>query len=145
MLHTVGTLLNHQWIAYEIADKQYPVAKVNCDTCNTSFIFLQGLQSVTTVGLQGQQPFCHLCNRGFRNIKNLNQHTRSVHQGIYRYRCTYCTKGFNARKDLQGHIATHTGVREFKCNLCGKEFAYKQGFHTHLRLHEMNLKKLQDQ
>ncbi len=57
--------------------------------------------------LQVQQPFCQVCNRSFCNIDNLNEHIKSLH-------CSYCGKGFKAKRDLQGHIVIHTGIHEFK-------------------------------
>ena len=102
------------------------------------FVILQAIRTVPgTVVLQGQQPFCQVCNRSFCNIDNLNEHIKSLH-------CSYCGKGFKAKRDLQGHLATHTGIREFKCHVCGKEFAYKQTLYSHILLHEMISKKLQD-
>ncbi len=73
-------------------------------------------------------------------MQNLKEHIK-LHQGIYRYHCPYCGKGFSATWSLRGHMATHTGVREFKCDLCGKEFFYKQHLNSHLKLHGKTFNK----
>ncbi len=98
--------------------------------------FLQAFHSMPNTG-SGWPPFCVQCNKTFSNNHSLKEHLKMLHQGIYRYRCQYCGRGFSAKQFLQGHLASHTGVREFKCHMCDKAFSYKHNLNTHLKMHSV--------
>ena len=54
------------------------------------------------------------------------RHIESVHEGITRYACEICGKGFYDKRDLEKHITcVHDGMKPFECPNCEKCFALK--------------------
>ena len=46
----------------------------------------------------------------------------NLHNGIYRYSCEYCGKGYTTRYYLQEHLTSHTNIKYFKCKKCNESF-----------------------
>nr|XP_054925360.1 zinc finger protein 84-like [Dermacentor andersoni] len=51
------------------------------------------------------------------------------------YICSYCSKSFNARGNLNTHLRIHTGERPFQCHLCPRAFTQKVTLVHHVRTH----------
>ncbi len=61
----------------------------------------------------------------------MKTHLKS-HQGIYRYTCKVCNKGFSSTTRLRGHMAKHTGTGYIECSLCSKVFQYTDSLKHHM-------------
>jgi uncharacterized Zn-finger protein len=40
-----------------------------------------------------------------------------------RHECTYCSRAFSRRHDLERHTRVHTGIKPYQCPSCQKSFA----------------------
>ncbi|XP_053692500.1 zinc finger protein 271-like [Sabethes cyaneus] len=85
---------------------------------------------------QPERPFkCHICERSYRNHKNLKAHIKGAHEGVRANQCEICGKNFSGSSYLVIHRRRHTGERPFKCNTCGKAFVDSRALSVHTRLH----------
>ncbi|XP_055641806.1 zinc finger protein 271-like [Toxorhynchites rutilus septentrionalis] len=86
--------------------------------------------------VQPDRPFkCHICERSYRNHKNLKAHIKGAHEGIRANQCEICGKNFSGSSYLVIHRRRHTGERPFKCTTCGKAFVDSRALSVHTRLH----------
>uniref|UniRef100_A0A182TML8 Protein hunchback n=1 Tax=Anopheles melas TaxID=34690 RepID=A0A182TML8_9DIPT len=89
----------------------------------------------TSTSTNPDRPYkCHICDRSYRNQKNLRSHLK-VHEGIRAYQCEICGKNFSGSSYLVIHRRRHTGERPFKCVTCGKAFVDSRALAVHARLH----------
>ena len=51
--------------------------------------------------------------------------------------CTYCSKIFKKKFDLQQHVRSHTGEKPFQCVVCGRAFAQKSNVKKHMSTHKV--------
>ncbi|KAL1399890.1 hypothetical protein pipiens_007872 [Culex pipiens pipiens] len=87
-------------------------------------------------GVTPDRPFkCHICERSYRNHKNLKAHIKGAHEGIRANQCEICGKNFSGSSYLVIHRRRHTGERPFKCGTCGKAFVDSRALSVHARLH----------
>ncbi|XP_058815041.1 zinc finger protein 271-like isoform X2 [Topomyia yanbarensis] len=92
--------------------------------------------SISTDLGQPDRPFkCHICDRSYRNHKNLKAHIKGAHEGVRANQCEICGKNFSGSSYLVIHRRRHTGERPFKCNTCGKAFVDSRALSVHTRLH----------
>ncbi|XP_055595094.1 zinc finger protein 135-like isoform X2 [Uranotaenia lowii] len=85
---------------------------------------------------KADRPFkCHICDRAYRNHKNLKAHIKGAHEGIRANQCEICGKNFSGSSYLVIHRRRHTGERPFKCTTCGKAFVDSRALSVHARLH----------
>ncbi|XP_062709354.1 zinc finger protein 91 [Aedes albopictus] len=85
---------------------------------------------------QPDRPFkCHICDRSYRNHKNLKAHIKGSHEGVRANKCEICGKNFSGSSYLVIHRRRHTGERPFKCTTCGKAFVDSRALSVHARLH----------
>ncbi|XP_065075756.1 zinc finger protein 271-like [Ochlerotatus camptorhynchus] len=85
---------------------------------------------------QPERPFkCHICERSYRNHKNLKAHIKGAHEGVRANQCEICGKNFSGSSYLVIHRRRHTGERPFKCTTCGKAFVDSRALSVHTRLH----------
>ncbi|XP_061513512.1 uncharacterized protein LOC133393282 [Anopheles gambiae] len=95
----------------------------------------QSSTTTTTTSTNPDRPYkCHICDRSYRNQKNLRSHLK-VHEGIRAYQCEICGKNFSGSSYLVIHRRRHTGERPFKCVTCGKAFVDSRALAVHARLH----------
>ena len=48
-----------------------------------------------------------------------------MHEGVVKFKCSHCNKGFPSKRSLIRHVQTvHEGRKDFKCDQC--EMAYGQ-------------------
>ncbi|XP_035794266.1 zinc finger protein 62 homolog isoform X3 [Anopheles albimanus] len=94
----------------------------------------EGVPDASRVGSTDRPHKCHICERSYRNQKNLKSHLK-VHEGIRAYQCEICGKNFSGSSYLVIHRRRHTGERPFKCSTCGKAFVDSRALAVHTRLH----------
>lgn len=64
---------------------------------------------------------CDVCNKTFKNSRNLVNH-KNVHTGLKPFICDICTKGFNQPTTLARHKVMHSAENPYVCGICKKRF-----------------------
>ncbi|XP_060075144.1 zinc finger protein 235-like [Ylistrum balloti] len=79
---------------------------------------------------------CHICNKKFSRIQNLNLHRRIHSDNRTKLKCDQCDKLFSDRCSLKKHIKyVHSAERNFICDVCGKSFKQNDTLKNHVRIH----------
>ena len=82
------------------------------------------------IHLDEKQYKCKECDKLFKQLYNLNQHTRT-HTREKPYKCKSCDKQFNNTGDLKRHVSIHTGEKPYKCKSCDKQFSNSSDLKKH--------------
>lgn len=63
---------------------------------------------------------CDICGCSLKSKYYLEDHKKSVHEGVKNYACNYCGKVFASKSTLNGHVGRmhETFARKFKCDKC---------------------------
>lgn len=77
---------------------------------------------------------CSYCDKGFTNFSGVERHER-VHTGEAPFRCNQCHRSFKQRGSLKDHLRTHSSDSPFTCSNpgCTKRFRHRQSLHRHTR------------
>ena len=77
---------------------------------------------------------CPVCQKPFRSRPSLKRHL-DVHQGIFRYSCPHCSKGFTYKHALQAHLISRHQAEGMKvhCPHCNKRFTRKDNMQVHIK------------
>jgi len=54
----------------------------------------------------GMTPQCELCSKKFREMEDLNNHTKAVHEKRGQYKCNLCSKMFVKKKDIEQQVGS---------------------------------------
>ena len=78
-----------------------------------------------------------MCEKTFDSMQSLKIHIKIIHEGLKKYECDLCGKGFS-RFSLKKHIeAVHGGLKNFQCNYCEKSFSQLGNLKRHIQsIHE---------
>ena len=75
---------------------------------------------------------CDLCGKSFSKRKNLNAHSKIIHEEIKNHKCETCGKEFSRGIGLKDHInSIHEGKSVYKCELCKKTFQNHSNLNRH--------------
>ncbi|XP_055641591.1 zinc finger protein 479-like isoform X2 [Toxorhynchites rutilus septentrionalis] len=71
------------------------------------------------------------------NYRTKNRYKYYNHKARHalRFHCSYCTKQFGTKQQLQHHETGHTGVKPYCCEQCGKGFRYRHCLIDHVNVH----------
>ncbi|XP_053381766.1 zinc finger protein 62 homolog [Mercenaria mercenaria] len=69
----------------------------------------------------------------FQTFSLVNQRKEDVQKK--KYRCDFCTKGFNCSSHLVEHRRVHTGERPYICIYCNKGFTKNWNLRVHIKNH----------
>nr|XP_036233327.1 uncharacterized protein LOC106618895 isoform X1 [Bactrocera oleae] len=79
--------------------------------------------------------FCSFCSKGFATRRDMEIHTL-VHTGEHRCVCEHCGKGFRLKHQMTEHVKImHERLKRFKCTMCPKDFFRKRQLDDHVRAH----------
>ena len=83
--------------------------------------------------------YCHFCNNGFCNIKNLKIHIEKYHQVSVSYRCERCDFSSVTEEEFKKHMEkSHTNDNCFECKVCDRTFTNEHEFKKHTDEHRVN-------
>ena len=54
----------------------------------------------------GMTPQCELCSKKFREMEDLNNHIKAVHEKRGQYKCNLCSKMFVKKKDIEQQVGS---------------------------------------
>ncbi|XP_018328025.1 zinc finger protein 33B [Agrilus planipennis] len=73
---------------------------------------------------------CSYCSKNFSHRGDLNKHVRT-HTGDTPYQCETCWKDFRHKSNLTRHSKLHSGLKPYQCPNCNKEFSRKDKLSLH--------------
>ncbi|XP_069034760.1 GDNF-inducible zinc finger protein 1 isoform X1 [Lepisosteus oculatus] len=111
------------------------LVKYSCDMCNQLVSNHQNLRQHRMTVHSNERLFaCTVCDKRFKRPKDINDHTRRVHEKKRKPQvCPFCHKTISSKGGLTVHIRIHTGEKPYKCTDCAASFAQKSSFNTHVR------------
>lgn len=79
---------------------------------------------------------CAHCGNSFNSKARMKAHVRQKHEGIYRFYCEYCSKGYGCIRNLNEHLLTHDKnrvmSREHVCHVCGADYLHQRSLLAHI-------------
>ena len=76
---------------------------------------------------------CTVCQKIFRDPRDLTRHTDYVHKKIKTDECPICKKKFAYSHLTNRHLKqVHEKIKNFNCHLCGKQFPQAQNLGWHI-------------
>ena len=128
-----------------------------CPTCEITFTGNEKIQAAKEYKNHvkdvhdGQKQYprkkCHLCEKSFKNTRNLHSHQACVHDFIsssFRkgHKCDICEKVFGNVNNLKKHkFKDHGTEKDFKCDLCDKAFYLKWQLEQHISFRHVEFDK----
>ena len=76
---------------------------------------------------------CKLCDKGFHNPSNLNDHIHSVHDRSRDFQCQHCDKNYAIKKYLLDHIKEIHFKSKISCELCKTKLARVINYKMHVK------------
>ncbi|TRY62193.1 hypothetical protein TCAL_07437 [Tigriopus californicus] len=94
---------------------------------------------------------CHYCGKEYASKTTLQNHVQQ-HEGVERFKCTFCDYGTNVKAVLIDHEKHHlrergltnedTGMQlYYDCDQCDKKFAQQSGLRSHRKRVHQGIKK----
>ncbi|XP_050675555.1 zinc finger protein 26-like [Leptidea sinapis] len=117
---------------------------IECSICGLIFASRNGLSKHTRHLHHSDEPkrvFCHICNEGFYDKRQLKPHYMRVHLKVS-YSCRFCNKVFKAKESYRRHIIVrhqNTLPNNQKCDHCTETFPDEFELSRHVYLvHHLN-------
>ena len=81
---------------------------------------------------QKKSHYCHFCNNGFCNVKNLKVHIQKYHQVILNFNCEKCEFITTMDEDLKKHVKEKHSDKKLDCSECNLEFESENELKSHI-------------
>jgi KRAB domain-containing zinc finger protein len=110
-----------------------------CEQCDKNFSRKAQLTihlTTTLIHSNERQFVCSVdsCGKLFTTKINLNQHVRSLHEGV-RHSCIFadCAQTFAGANGLKQHISSIHELTRYRCNLCDKSYGQRGDLNVHIK------------
>jgi len=103
-----------------------------CSVCQKCFRNQKNLRR--HMNIHSSKYMCNECGNCFRSNRELTVHGR-VHSGEKPFECAVCSKRFTRAALLAQHRRTHSGEKPYKCHMCDKAFSQAGTLNTHMSVH----------
>lgn len=117
-----------------IREHHLKIRKYKCDICDRGFTNQRNVNEHRRLHSEERPYKCDTCNNQFKQQASLFIHRR-IHQTSFRFRCPHCSMGFNAKTPMNLHIATHTGEKPHTCDICNRQFRVRYEMNKHKLTH----------
>lgn len=74
-----------------------------CHICNKTYSHKAPLETHIMQHTDPKPFKCTICPKMYKWPEDLNMHQKAEHEGNYRYKCRYCTKGYTASSNKKYH------------------------------------------
>ncbi|XP_045483507.1 zinc finger protein 235-like [Harmonia axyridis] len=91
---------------------------------------IESLPSTSTSNPKKSPFLCSFCSKKFHHKGDMNKHMR-CHTKEQPYKCTYCSSKFSHTSNLQRHLRIHTGCKPYTCEYCNRTFSRIDKLHLH--------------
>lgn len=105
---------------------QHDKTEYRCSHCGKRMKNEEVLRTHVLSHFQNEKYGCNICEKGFKQKKNLEKHLVMIH-----FICQYCGGTSKSHEDLKKHMVIH---RDLKCLLCKKVFSQKNRLKYHYQL-----------
>ncbi|XP_047543103.1 zinc finger protein 354A-like [Vanessa atalanta] len=120
--------------------------RFDCVACDKRFVSLDSyekhLKNSSVHAVHDVHKYkCTMCEKGFRTITELNDHTNYIHMKRTHHKCPICNKALATRRGVTRHVRrAHQGLKEkigdkILCQTCGKAFRDKKCLQEHELIH----------
>ncbi|XP_049874561.1 zinc finger protein 678-like isoform X2 [Pectinophora gossypiella] len=105
-----------------------------CHICDRTFQLLDNLELHLATHIKAESNLkCMYCEKKFSYRLLLLQHEKT-HLDTGRFKCYTCEMTYDSRAQLSKHIKVHTKVKDYICQYCGKEFMKLNSIKRHVRI-----------
>ncbi|CAG9790018.1 unnamed protein product [Diatraea saccharalis] len=113
-----------------------------CNICGLIFASQGGLAKHMRCTHKIDSPnvtYCHICNKGFHDKRQLKPHLMKVHMKVS-YTCKYCKKVFKAKESYRRHVLfkhpvnNHFVSQMHQCDQCPEKFTDEFELCRHINL-----------
>lgn len=59
-----------------------------------------------------------------------------MHSDLKPYPCSYCSKKFGKKGDLDRHVLLHMGIKPYECSVCLRRFTQAAHMRAHMMTHQ---------
>ncbi|GFT22352.1 hypothetical protein NPIL_418201 [Nephila pilipes] len=103
-----------------------------CSTCSKRFFNKAALEVHKRSHSEYKEFECSLCDSRFKHKTSLGVHIRMLHTRDSLQRCKICKKEFSCKSKLRTHMGFHDVRKKYKCKYCTYGFNSEQALTNHM-------------
>lgn len=107
-----------------------------CSMCSKRYLTMQKLRRHMATNTVVRSFKCDICEKAYFKKSALKTHHFTTHVGTEKkISCSFCTKKFMHRSQLEVHLRSHTNERPYNCKKCMVAYTSSTCLATHMRTH----------
>lgn len=134
--------INFRMLVAHAEGDDLTVGEVKCPICDEVFekyARYKQHELLAHTGFNLTSHECRHCKELFKSDDSLREHVEEKHEGRHEYKCGECSKVYDSKRLLIGHVrrAHLHEDKEFKCDVCERQFNTRQQLQVHMLTHSI--------